>query len=310
MNMNDQKILIGPSSFADMNRAPLQKLEDLGCHILDNPFKRKLKKEELLELLDKSVTGLIAGLETLDRSVLTHSNLKVISRCGAGASNVDMEAANALGIRVYNTPFGPTRAVAELTVGCLISLIRQVPQMDMALHEGRWDKRIGRQLKGMNVLIIGYGRIGQAIAKLLKAFEAEILVCDPGYGKDEIPYPLMNLENALPLADVIALHASGEKPILGPQEFPLIKRGTFILNGARGELIEEDALMEALDSGQVAGAWLDTFSNEPYDGYLVKYKQVILTPHVGSYTCEGRLQMELDAVDNLILGFHEWGQKA
>ena len=307
-SLDGVKILLGPSTFAAQDHSPIERLAEAGCEIIKNPFGRKLTKQELIELLP-GVEGLIAGLETLGEDVMRKSELKVISRCGAGLSNVDMEAAKALGIRVYNTPFGPTRAVAELTVGCLLSLIRQVPQMDRALHEGRWDKRIGRQLKGMNVLIIGYGRIGQAIAQLLKAFEAEILVCDPGYGKNEIPYPIMNLENSLPLADVIALHASGEKPILGPHEFPLMKRGAFILNGARGKLIDEDALMEALDSGQVAGAWLDTFSNEPYDGSLANYKQVILTPHVGSYSYEGRLQMELDAVDNLILGFHERGQE-
>jgi len=303
--LRNEKILIGPSSFADMNQAPLTKLEEVGYQILNNPFKRKIRKEELLELLNKNVTGLIAGLETLDRSVLMNSNLKVISRCGAGMSNVDMDAAKELGIRVYNTPFGPTRAVAELTVGCLLALIRQVPQMDRALHEGRWDKRIGRQLKGMNVLVIGYGRIGQAVAKLLRVLEVEIMVCDPGFGKDEIPLPVWKLEDALPLADVVALHASGEARILGRQEIGLMKRGVFILNAARGELIDEDALMDALDSGQVAGAWLDTFNREPYEGSFVNYEQVILTPHVGSYTYEGRLQMELDAVDNLIRGFRE-----
>lgn len=307
--LKGEKILIGPSSFADRNRAPLQKLEELGCQIVNNPFKRKIKEEELLELLNKGVTGLIAGLETLDRKVLQNSNLRVISRCGAGMSNVDLEATRELGILVYSTPFGPTRAVAEMTIGCLLTLIRQVPQMDRALHEGRWDKRVGRQLKGMTVLVIGFGRIGQATARLLKVFEVEILVCDPEYGKGEIPYPLFNLEDALPLADVIVIHASGEECLLTRREFALMKQGVFILNGARGELIDEEALLEALDSGKVAGAWLDTFSLEPYQGAMTRYDQVILTPHVGSYTYEGRLQMELDAVDNLIRGFQEWGQE-
>jgi len=222
-------------------------------------------------------------------------------------SNVDMEAAQKIGIRVYNTPFGPTRAVAELTVGCLLSLIRQVPQMDRALHGGRWDKRIGRQLKGMNVLVIGYGRIGQTVSKLLRALEAEIIVCDPVFGKNDTPFVVWRLEDALPMADVVVLHASGEERILGRHEICLMKRGAFILNVARGELIDEEALMDALDSGQVAGAWLDTFSKEPYEGSLVNYEQVILTPHIGSYTYEGRLQMELDAVDNLIRCFQEGG---
>jgi D-3-phosphoglycerate dehydrogenase len=305
-SLKDVKILLGPSTFAAQDQSPIERLLESGCEIIRNPFGRKLTRQELIELLP-GVKGLIAGLEILDEDVMQKSDLKIISRCGSGLSNVDMEAAKKRGIRVYNTPFGPTRAVAELTVGCLLSLIRQVPQMDRALHGGRWDKRIGRQLKGMNVLVIGYGRIGQAVAKLLRALEAEITVCDPGFEKNETSFVVWRLEDALPMADVVVLHASGEARILGRHEICLMKRGAFILNGARGELVDEEALMDALDSGQVAGAWLDTFSKEPYEGSLANYEQVILTPHIGSYTYEGRQQMELDAADNLIRGFQEGG---
>jgi D-3-phosphoglycerate dehydrogenase / 2-oxoglutarate reductase len=308
INLNGKKILIGPSSFADKNLAPLETLEKSGFQVLDNPYKRKLTREELTDLLSPDVAGIIAGLEILDRSVLENSHLKVISRCGAGMSNVDIEAAKELGMLVYNTPNGPTQAVAELTVGCLLALLRQIPQMNRAGHEGKWDKRIGRQLKGMTILVVGFGRIGQAVAKLLNAFNTRILVCDPGYEKGDISYPLVNLDDALPQADVIAIHASGEACILGEREFSLMKQGSFILNAARGNLVVEEPLMRALDTGCVAGAWIDTFNQEPYEGALMKYEQVLLTPHVGSYTSEGRLQMELDAVANLIQGFQEIGK--
>jgi D-3-phosphoglycerate dehydrogenase len=308
MENNNMKILIGPSSFADRDRAPLIELEKNGYSLLINPFRRKITKEELMELLAEDVQGIIAGLETLDREVMENSRLKVISRCGAGISNVDTGAAKELGIRVYNTPFGPTRAVAELTMGCLLSLIRQVPLMDRSLHDGKWNKLIGRQLKGMKALIIGFGRIGQNVAQLLKAFEVDVMVCDPMFSnKSDVPYVTMNLEDALSQADIISLHASGSEQIIGARELSLLKQGAFILNAARGEVIDESALADALDSGQVAGAWLDTFSQEPYNGVLKNYQQVILTPHVGSYTAEGRLQMELDAVENLIRGFREAG---
>jgi len=305
MIKNRGKILLGPSTFAEKDPAPLTMLSSAGFAVLENPYKRKLTKHELLELLLDDVVGIIAGLETLDREVLQKSKLKVISRCGSGMSNVDVDSARELGIAVFNTPLGPTQAVAELTVGCLISLIRQVPPMDRALHAGKWDKRVGRQLKGMKVFVIGYGRIGQTVAKLLGSFETEILVCDPGYGADEIPFPLKNMEEGLPIADVVTLHISGEDRLLGRREFKLMKPGAFVLNAARGEVLDEDALREALDTGRVAGAWLDTFGREPYQGPLTGYDQVILTPHVGSYTHEGRLQMELDAAENLIRGFNE-----
>jgi D-3-phosphoglycerate dehydrogenase len=177
--------------------------------------------------------------------------------------------------------------------------------MDRAFHQKQWDKRIGRQLKGMKVLLIGYGRIGKAVGHLLEAFEAQILVCDPLFQEGDGSRMAVNLHQALPLADAITLHASGEERILGPKEFGLMKRGAILLNAARGELIDEEALREALDSGRVAGAWLDTFAQEPYQGPLTCYEQLMLTPHIGSYTYEGRLQMELDAVDNLIRGFQE-----
>lgn len=299
------RVLIGPSSFGEENRAPRERLLQAGFQIIENPFRRKLTKEEAMALLGKEVAGLVAGLETLDREVLSRSGLKVVSRCGAGMANVDLEAARDLGIRVCNTPFGPTQAVAEMTVGCLLSLIRQIPQMDRALHEGKWDKRVGRQLKGMTVLIVGLGRIGSAVAKLLAPFEVTLIASDTGLDAGEAPLPLVPLDEGLAVADVVALHASGQDRLLGSREFGLMKPGAFVLNAARGELVDEEALRAALDSGRVAGAWLDTFGREPYDGPLTGYGQVILTPHVGSYTAEGRLQMELDAVENLIRAFRE-----
>ena len=160
------KVLIGPSSFAESDRAPLEKLTAGGVEVVPNPFKRKLTKDELLKLLGQDVVGIIAGLEPLDRDVLERSRLKVISRCGSGMSNVDLETARKRGIQVYSTPSGPTTAVAELTIGSLLSLLRNIHSSHQAMREGRWVKPIGRQLAGKTVAIIGYGRIGQKVGEL------------------------------------------------------------------------------------------------------------------------------------------------
>jgi len=299
------KILIGPSTFADLDPGPMKRLLEMGCVVIDNPFKCKLTKEELLRLLGKEVSGLIAGLEPLDREVMEKSNLKVISRCGSGMSNVDMGAAKDLGIKVCSTPFGPTQAVAELTLGAMLSLLRMVPQMDRDLHAGKWSKRIGAQLHGKTVTIIGFGRIGQRVAALLGPFKTRILVVDP-YLNDAVEvFRRVTLEEALPHADIITIHSEGEAQLIGSEQFAMIKPGAFLLNGARGGLIDENSLLEALDNGRIAGAWLDTFEAEPYKGPLTKYPQVILTPHVGSYTLECRKQMENEAVDNLIAALAE-----
>jgi D-3-phosphoglycerate dehydrogenase len=242
------------------------------------------------------VSGLIAGLEPLDREVLTKSDLKVVSRCGSGLSNIDLAAAKELGIIIKNTPQGPVTAVAELTVGCLLSLLRHVPQMDADLHQKKWTKMMGKQLSDMQVAVIGYGNIGKKVGALLSAFGAKVIPVDP-----QLPNSV-DLGSALKQADVVSLHCSGEDCLLGKDRINLMKKGTYLLNAARGSLVDEAALVEALKKGQIAGAWIDAFQQEPYAGPLTQFTQVILTPHVGSYTLECRRQMEMESVDNLISG--------
>lgn len=294
------KVLIGPSSFGETDPMPIDRLIENGCEVIENPFKRKLAKEELTKLLEGGVSGLIAGLEPLDREVLQKSRLKVISRCGSGLSNVDLDAARELGIEVCATPSGPTAAVAELTLGAILSLLRMIPLMDRDLHEGRWAKRIGVQLGGKTVVVVGYGLIGRRVAALLVSFGARVLAVDPHLTTGEVDVPLVTLDQALPQADVLCLHCSGDGRILGARELDRLKPGAYVLNAARGGLIEEAALLEGLRVGRIAGAWLDTFEYEPYDGPLAACPNVLLTPHVGSYTRECRARMEVEAVENLI----------
>lgn len=295
------KILIGPSSFAETDKTPLNRLIAAGYEVIDNPFKRKLTKNELFDLLTNEVIGVLAGLEPLDREVLHRSKLRVVSRVGSGMSNVDINAAKELGIAVCSTPNGPTVAVAELTLGALLSLLRMIPLMDQALHGGKWSKKIGSQLEGKTVAIVGFGRIGRRVAELLTPFKVKLLVVDPYLAADAVgDFVRLPLAEALPQADIVTLHSSGEECLIGEREIALMKTGAFLLNVARGVLISEVALVKALDEGKVAGAWLDTFSEEPYSGALCKFHNVVLTPHVGSYTLECRKQMETEAVDNLI----------
>jgi D-3-phosphoglycerate dehydrogenase / 2-oxoglutarate reductase len=295
------KILIGPSSFAEADQSPVERLKAAGYIVIENPYKRKLTKWELLALLGDNVVGLIAGLETLDREVLRKSRLRVISRVGAGLSNVDLEAARDLDIRVFNTPSAPTNAVAELTIGAMLSLLRMIPQMDQALHDGRWQKKIGLQLQGKTVAIVGFGRIGRRVAELLSPFGVKILVVDPYVNESTCgEFVILPLNDALSEADVVTLHCSGHECVIGGKELLLMKNGIYILNVARGGVVSESALAKAVEDGKVAGAWIDTFEEEPYTGPLCGYRNVILTPHVGSYTAECRRQMENEAVDNLL----------
>ena len=301
-----QKVLLGTSSFGNPHAEPIELMQSHGLEVIPNPYGRKLTRDELIHLLP-GVDGLLAGLETVDRYVLEHSDLKVVSRCGSGISNVDVEACNERGIVFKYTPFGPTQAVAELTVAMIINLLRHVWTMHAALCKGKWDKRVGFQLKGKTVVIIGFGRIGRCTASLLEPFGVNLIAVDPflDFGNEAIC--LMSMGEALPQADIVVLHAGGEGEIIGKKEIAMIKPGTFLCNAARGQNVDEDELLKALENGTIAGVWLDSFSTEPYHGPLCGHPGVLLSPHVGSYTMEGRLAMEMEAAQNLIDGLAEAG---
>ncbi|MFH0880893.1 MAG: phosphoglycerate dehydrogenase [Lentisphaerota bacterium] len=298
----NMKVLIGPSSFAEQDDAPLALLREAGLEIIPNPWKRRYTKAETITLL-QGVRGLIAGLEPLDAEVLRQAHeLKVISRCGVGMSNVDQAEAVRLGIAVFNTPDGPTDSVAELTVGAMLAGLRHLPQVNASLHAGNWDKRIGRLLGSQTVAVVGCGRIGRRVIALLRGFGCRMIGVDPHVTTAPEGVEMMTLAEALPLADVITLHLAGEECILNREAFAHVKHGVFICNAARGGNVDEVALVDALQSGKVARAWLDALSAEPYKGPLQAFDQVILTPHVASYTAEGRKRMELDCARNLLRG--------
>lgn len=293
------RILIGPSSFGAVDGAPLQRLRDAGFDVIQNPFGRKLSAQELVQLLP-GVIGVIAGLEPLGRTVLERSEIRVISRCGSGMSNVDLEAAQRLCIAVRNTPDAPTSAVAELTIAAMLALLRRVVPMNADLHDGRWTRLAGAQIEGKTVAVVGFGRVGRRVAHLLLAFGAKVIAVDPGVNRVDPPIELASLTDALPHADILTLHASGDDTVVGRAELLRVKPGALVLNCGRGGLLDEAALCEALGSGRVAGAWVDAFRDEPYCGPLTRYPQVLLTPHVGSFTVECRRRMEMEAVDNLL----------
>jgi D-3-phosphoglycerate dehydrogenase len=293
------RVLIGPTSFGVVDAAPLQRLREAGYEVQQNPFGRRLTEGELVDLLP-GVVGLIAGLEPLTGPVLEQSDLRAISRSGVGMSNVDLDAAQRLGIVVRNTPEVTTSAVAELTLAAMLALLRQMFRMNAELHEGRWTRVAGAQIEGKTIAIIGYGSIGRRVAELLLAFRARVIAVDPHVTAIDPPIMHLRLGEALPMADIVTLHASGDDTILGRTELGDLKPGALVLNAARGGLIDEEALCGALDSGHVAGAWIDAFSDEPYTGCLSKYPQVLLTPHVGSFTVECRRRMEMQAVENLL----------
>ena len=296
------KIAISTSSFASSDSTPIEVLKSKGIEVVQNPYGRKMTESEIIDHLH-DVDGLLAGLEPLNQNVFNNSPLlKAIARVGIGMDNVDLAAAKRAGVKISNTPEGPTNAVAEMTVGAALALARNIIPANQALHEKKWSKFIGQGLKNTAVLIVGYGRIGRRVAQLFKNFGSEIMICDPLVKEPEIDtsFQLVGLQEGLRAAQIITLHASGDDPILTSKEFILMMNGVMLLNSARGNLIEEQALIDALDSGKIDSGWLDTFPSEPYSGRLTEYSQLILTPHMSTYSTQCRKDMELAAVENIL----------
>ncbi len=301
------RVGIGASSFAQEDPTPLRMLEAAGITVVPNPFKRRLTEPETIAYLTgERLDGLLAGLEPLNRRVLeaARGTLRVVARIGIGMANVDQDAAREFGIRVSNTPDGPTEAVTEATLAALLCLLRNLEPMNRGMHAGEWPKGIGRSLAETCVLIIGFGRIGRRGATGLSSLGASILVHDPFLPAATDPgnpaWRRVELAEGLAECDVVSLHASGESVILGAAEFERMRPGTVVLNPSRGSLVDEAALLAALDSGRVGKAWFDAFAKEPYDGPLRRYPQVLLTPHAATYTRRCRLSMETEAVQNLM----------
>ena len=297
------KIFISTSSFAEHDALPFTLLNDAGMDVQVNPYGRKLTPDECLSLY-KDIDGLIAGTEALTAEVLKSSKkLKVISRCGVGMDNIDLEIARQQGIHVFNTPDIPTMAVAELTVGLMLALLRHVPHGDRDIRGGKWQKRMGNLLLEKKVGIIGLGRIGQKVAELVLGLGAQVVYCDPAVNRTD--YTPMSLDELLSQADIVSLHLSGgakDAPLLGDRELQSMKQGSWLINCARGGVVDEEALCRVLQEGWLSGAAVDVFEQEPYAGPLAKLDNVILTPHIGSYAVESRVDMEVQAVKNLIKG--------
>ena len=307
-------IAITTSSFGKESSEPLDLLLAAGFTLAFNPHGRKLTKAETVELV-RAADGLIAGTETLDREVLTQlPKLRVISRVGTAVDNVDQVCAAERCIPVFNTPDGPTDGVAELALGGLLALLRRVPQADASIRRGEFAKPMGRLLRGKTVAIVGLGRIGKALAKLLQPFAVTLLAVDPVRdekfaGQYSVRY--VPLEEALTLADVISLNLAGspKTPLLGAAQLAQMKAGAVLVNVARGGWIDENALLEALQSGRLGGAYLDVFAAEPYKGPLAGVESVVLTSHIGSYALECRVGMEVEAAGKVIEFFKKEASK-
>jgi len=298
------KIFISTSSFAKYDKGPLKALKKNRIKYTLNPYKRRLTRDEIFKILKKGqYNGLIAGTEPLSGDVLQEvSPLKVISRVGVGLDNVDLKRARALNIKVYNTPYVLIDSVSELTIGLILSGLRKITSMDKDMRKKRWNKEMGLLLCGKTLGLIGFGKIGRRVAGLAHLFGAKIHYYDIKTIKNT-KYKQVSLKKLLKTSDIVSIHASSTKRFITKNAISNMKNGAILVNTSRGSVIDEEALYKALKSGKIAMACLDVFNSEPYSGKLAKLNNVVLTPHIGSYAREARVEMEKEAVGNLIKGF-------
>lgn len=307
----NNRLIITTSSFQFSNFFEYKALNDAGFKIDINPYGRRLTEFEIFELIDETVVGVVAGVEPWSKSIFEKAkSLKIISRCGVGLDNIDMAAAREYGVRVFNTPDAPTDAAAELTIAHILSLCRRIPESDRALRSGEWKPLMGRQLSEQTVGIIGCGRIGSKVEKLLVGFGTKILKCDIESVASRSKNAFVDMEYLLCNSDIVTLHVpltQETRHIINANTISKMKSSALLVNVARGGLIEENALLSAIVDGRIEGAALDCFEEEPYSGPLLSCERVQLTAHMGSYAQEVRSKMETDASEALVRGLKEYG---
>ncbi len=261
-------------------------------------FLPKQKGASVAEEIKDADALVVRSATKVTADLLEHApKLRAVGRAGVGVDNVDLEASTRKGVVVMNTPGGNATSVAEQTLGLMVSLARRIPQADASMKAGKWEKKslTGMELRGKTLGLIGFGRIGSEVARLARAFEMKVLAYDPyvtARHAAQQDVKLLSLDEVLAASDYISLHTSltpETNHLMNAERLAKTKKGVRILNCARGELVDGNALLAALESGQVAGAALDVFEVEPpTDSPLVKHPHLIATPHIAGSTEEAQ----------------------
>ncbi len=271
--------------------------------------------EELLQVVGEYDALIVRGRTKVTPAVFdAGKKLKVVGRSGVGVDNIDLNAAKQHNVTVVNAPIATTIAVAELTIGLMLAVMREIPRADAGMKEGKWLKKEleGGELWENTLGIIGFGRIGQAVAKRAAAFDMKIVAYDPVVSADDIRKlgaEPVSLDELFTRSDVITLHTpltDSTRNILNAEAFAKMKKGVYIVCAARGGVIDEAALLAALDSGHVAGAGLDVFATEPPGQTpLVTHPKVVATPHIGGQTVQAQRRAANDIATEVLAALED-----
>ena len=301
------KALITTVPFGNKNSLPLEQLEAAGIEYLINPLNKKLTEIELAKMVT-DFDIIIAGTEPITDYVMEKaSKLKMISRVGIGLDSIDLLAAKRRGIEVSYTPDAPAPAVAELTIGLIISLLRSVQLSNIEMHNGEWKRYFGRRIANTTIGVIGLGRIGTRVLNRLAVFGTpRLLVNDlsPNYDLEKkFRLEWVDKETIYKESDVISMHiplTRSTKNMITKTQLKMMKSDAIIVNTSRGGIVNEDDLYEVMKAGHLSGAAIDVFEKEPYAGKLNELSNCLLTSHMGSMSIDCRTRMEIEATDEAI----------
>jgi D-3-phosphoglycerate dehydrogenase len=307
------KVLITTVPFAQRDKLPIKLLEQAGVEFVINPLGRKLREDELAEMIgDYEV--LIAGTEAITSKVITRAKrLKLISRVGVGLDSVDLLAAKQAGILVSYTPDAPAPAVAELTIGFIFSLLRNIQSANMQMHRGEWNRYFGRRITDVVVGVIGAGRIGERVLETLVQLNPRKILVNDLRGDVVLMNKFPNVKfveksEIFRDADLLTLHiplTDITKDMIRYEHLKSMKSDAMIINTSRGGIINEQDLIRALREGHLSGAAIDVFEQEPYVGELTEIERCLLTSHMGSMSIDCRTRMEIEATEEAVRYFRD-----
>lgn len=288
-----------------MEKEAIKKLIDDGFEVVDKHY----EEEELKENVRDFDVMIVRSSTKVRKPIIDAAKggkLKLIIRGGVGVDNIDVDYARENGIEVKNTPNASSASVAELTIGHLFALTRYIHLANVTMRDGKWDKKKyeGIELFGKTLGLIGFGRIAKEVATRAEALGMRVIYTDKlGKARGYERFEFCTIEKLLKKADFVSLHVPFNKEegaIIGKDQFAIMKDGAYVINCARGGVIDEEALIEALNSGKINGAGLDVFENEPKPNLeLVNHPKVCVTPHIGGSTEEAQERIGEEIVETI-----------
>ena len=289
-------------SFCKYTNEPIKQLEQHGFEIIKDYGLKGLK--ELSEEKRQIVEAIVVGLEKIDADVMDmFPNLKIIAKHGAGMDNIDMEAAKQRKLQTCNFPGANSNAVADMALGLMIDAARMISRADRCVRSGKWERFYGTELTGKTLSIIGFGAIGRAVAQRAMGFGMNVIVYDV-VKTDFEGVEYVELEEAIQKGDFITLHLpliASTKNIINQRMISLMKKNAIIINTARGGLIDDNALIEALENNAIFGAALDVFEQEPnVDPRFLKLDNIVLTSHIAGFSEEAINTLSIKCAEKII----------